>query len=100
MTQTNLVTLLQQAIPQLQDDNSTHLLELWLNCNAGQPILVDLEIENAGPDYINATEAAAVLSVSRRTITDMFKAGQIPAKKIGREWRTTRDLVYNYLTQP
>jgi len=40
----------------------------------------------ASDDPISATEAAKVLGVSASTVTRRAQLGDIPAKKVGRQW--------------
>lgn len=44
----------------------------------------------SGP-ILDASEAAALLRVSTKTLLRLARAGQIPGKKVGREWRFSAD---------
>jgi excisionase family DNA binding protein len=47
---------------------------------------------------LGAKEVAVLLSVSERTVTRMFKSGEITAfKPNGKLWRTRREIVATYL---
>jgi excisionase family DNA binding protein len=41
-------------------------------------------------EILDVHKAAALLTVSTDTVYDMFKSGELPARKVGRKWITTR----------
>jgi excisionase family DNA binding protein len=41
-------------------------------------------------EYLNVDEAAAILRVHPVTVRSMFKSGELPGFKAGREWRISR----------
>lgn len=43
-------------------------------------------------------EAAEILKVSKRTILDLIRKKEFPAKKIGGQWRISEDAIKRYLT--
>lgn len=45
------------------------------------------------PAALNVEEVADLLRVSKQTVYNLIKAGKLPATKIGREWRFSRDAV-------
>jgi len=49
------------------------------------------------PDLINLQETAELLRVSNQTVYNMLKDGRLSARKIGKEWRFTKDEVYEVM---
>jgi putative molybdopterin biosynthesis protein len=47
-------------------------------------------------DFLTVEEAAAWLRVSKNTIRESIRRGQLPAFKVGREWRISRQVVLDY----
>lgn len=45
------------------------------------------------PEIMNVEEVADLLRVSSQTVYNLVKQGKLPATKIGREWRFSRDAV-------
>ncbi len=43
------------------------------------------------PEYLKVEEVAARLKVQERTVRDWILRGELPAYKIGKEWRIRRD---------
>lgn len=41
-------------------------------------------------EIMDATEAAAFLKVGERTVRELARKGQLPARKVGKEWRFSR----------
>ncbi len=50
-------------------------------------------------DWLTLDELAAYLKRGRSTLYKMARKGQIPASKIGREWRFERDAIDAWLRQ-
>ncbi len=49
------------------------------------------------PEIMNVREVAKYLRVSTQTVYNLLKAGKLPAAKVGREWRFTREAVIHAL---
>jgi len=49
------------------------------------------------PEIMNVEEVADLLRVSTQTVYKLVRSGKLPATKIGREWRFSRDKVYEVL---
>lgn len=45
------------------------------------------------PAALNVEEVADLLRISKQTVYNLIKAGKLPATKIGREWRFSRDAI-------
>ena len=48
-------------------------------------------------EILTVKEAAALLKTSRQQIRRMIQNGELPAVKVGREWRITRNALLDYL---
>lgn len=44
----------------------------------------------AADDILTPPEAAALLKISERTLWNLTKAGKIPARRVGVQWRYSR----------
>lgn len=44
-----------------------------------------------------ANEVCDILKVTKRTLYNYIKAGQIPATRMGREWRFTEEAVKDFM---
>ena len=49
------------------------------------------------PDILDVHKAAAMLTVSADTVYDLFKSGELPARKVGRKWITTRAVLMRWV---
>lgn len=49
------------------------------------------------PEVLTAEEAAAYLRVSMNTMRKLLRDGEIPAAKVGREWRIKRAALDTFL---
>jgi len=49
------------------------------------------------PDILDVAMAAAFLTVSRDTVYRLFQSGQLPGRKVGRKWVTTKAAVIRWL---
>lgn len=49
-------------------------------------------------DVFTPTELAKYLGVSRKTVVRRLEEGQLPGRKIGIKWRTTKTAVDNFLS--
>lgn len=47
--------------------------------------------------YLSVVEAAEVINMSPAFVRRRCKAGDIPAKKLGRDWRITRDALDRWM---
>jgi excisionase family DNA binding protein len=48
-------------------------------------------------DILNVHGIAALLAVSTDTVYELLQSGELPGRKVGREWRTTRNAVMRWL---
>lgn len=48
-------------------------------------------------EVLNVEEVAELLDVSVWTVRDAAHKGQLPARKVGRAWRFSRQALLNYL---
>ena len=51
-------------------------------------------------EILTVKEAAALLKTSRQQIRRMIQNGKLPAVKVGREWRISRNALLDYLGFP
>ena len=49
-------------------------------------------------EVLTVKEAASLLKTSRQQIRRMIQAGELPAVKVGREWRILRESISSLLT--
>ena len=49
------------------------------------------------PVILSAHEVSKMMRVSIRTVLQMARDGELPAKKVGREWRFSRRALIEYL---
>lgn len=49
------------------------------------------------PEILDVGLAAAFLTVSRDTVYRLFQSGQLPGRKVGRKWVTTKSAVIRWL---
>lgn len=49
------------------------------------------------PDVLSLDEAAALLRVNSDDIKEMAEAGELPARKVGSQWRFSRSALLNWL---
>lgn len=52
---------------------------------------------NDSPEVLTLAEAAAFLRLCSHTVSKLARAGQIPGRRIGREWRFLRSELEKYL---
>lgn len=48
--------------------------------------------------YLNTTEAAALIRVDREWVARQCSAGNLPATKLGKEWRIHRDALALFMS--
>jgi excisionase family DNA binding protein len=51
------------------------------------------------PDILDVRGIAALLTVSTDTVYELLKSGQMPGRKVGRKWLTTRNAVMRWVEQ-
>ena len=49
------------------------------------------------PDVLDVHGAAALLTVSADTVYDLFAKGELPGRKVGRKWITTKAAVLRWI---
>ena len=49
------------------------------------------------PDVLDVRGAAALLTVSADTVYDLFAKGELPGRKVGRKWLTTKAAVLRWI---
>jgi excisionase family DNA binding protein len=49
------------------------------------------------PDVLDVHATAALLTVSADTVYDLFAKGELPGRKVGRKWLTTRAAVMRWI---
>ena len=49
------------------------------------------------PDILDVHKAAELLTVSADTVYDLFKSGELPGRKVGRKWITTRAALLRWI---
>jgi excisionase family DNA binding protein len=54
-------------------------------------------IPNRTFEVLDVKMAAELLTVSPDTIYDLFKRGELPGRKVGRKWLTTRNAVLRWI---
>ena len=57
-------------------------------------------METTEKDVLNSEEAAAFLGLSVFTVRDYARAGKIPGRKVGKEWRFSRPGLLKWLEAP
>jgi excisionase family DNA binding protein len=50
-------------------------------------------------DILNVHGIAALLEVSTDTVYELLLSGELPGRKVGRQWRTTRNAVMRWLEE-
>jgi excisionase family DNA binding protein len=53
--------------------------------------------EKTYPDILNLSELKSYLRISHSTALGLISSGQIPARKIGREWRVCKQDIINWI---
>jgi excisionase family DNA binding protein len=51
------------------------------------------------PDILDVHGVAALLTVSTDTVYELLQSGELPGRKIGRKWLTTRNAVMRWVEQ-
>src|ERR1700731_5199161 len=55
------------------------------------------EVPARAPDVLDVHGAAALLTVSADTVYDLFAKGELPGRKVGRKWLTTKAAVLRWI---
>jgi excisionase family DNA binding protein len=50
-------------------------------------------------DILNVYGIAALLDVSTDTVYELLQSGELPGRKVGREWRSTRNAIMRWLEE-
>lgn len=50
-------------------------------------------------EILNVRGVAALLDVSADTVYELLLSGELPGRKVGRQWRTTRNAVMRWLEE-
>jgi PAS domain S-box-containing protein/excisionase family DNA binding protein len=53
-----------------------------------------------GAEILDVHMTAELLTVSPDTVYDLFKAGELPGRKVGRKWLTTRRAILRWMERP
>lgn len=56
-----------------------------------------MEMENTYSEVMTTTEAMRYLKISRKTLLKLVRNGEIPAKKVGKDYRYLRSEIDRYL---
>lgn len=49
------------------------------------------------PDILDVESTAKFLAVSKDTVYSLFQKGEMPGRKVGRKWKTTKSAVLRWL---
>jgi excisionase family DNA binding protein len=52
------------------------------------------------PDVLTPAQLAELLQVDEKTVRGLAAKGELPARKVGREWRFSRQAVLDWLATP
>ena len=56
--------------------------------------------ELRGPDVLTLPQLAELLQVDEKTVRSLATAGDLPGRKLGRQWRFSRQAVLDWLATP
>jgi excisionase family DNA binding protein len=56
--------------------------------------------ELRGPDVLTPAQLAELLQVDEKTVRSLAAAGDLPGRKVGRQWRFSRQAVLDWLATP
>lgn len=48
-------------------------------------------------EVLTVEEVAELLKIQPATVRKLFRAGELPGRKVGRDWRTTREALESYM---
>ncbi len=54
-------------------------------------------MEDPGKEILTIEEAASLLGASMKTLISLLREGDIPARKVGREWRFSRTALIEWI---
>ena len=57
-------------------------------------------IMDSNLEVYSVKEVAAILKTSRQQVRKMIQAEELPAVKVGREWRISADALQDFMTDP
>ena len=57
----------------------------------------EMEKDSAQEEILTLDETAAMLKLHRRTVESMLLRGQLPGKKLGRQWRVLKSELLAFL---
>ena len=49
------------------------------------------------PEVLDVNMAAELLTVSRDTVYELFQSGELPGRKVGRKWITTKAAILRWI---
>ena len=52
-----------------------------------------------GDDILTTKQAAELLQIHETTVSQMAAAGDLPGRKLGRDWRFRRSALLNHITE-
>jgi excisionase family DNA binding protein len=53
---------------------------------------------SSNQEFLTFEEVADLLRISRPTLTEIIKRGEIPARKVGNQWRFHKQTLIEYIT--
>lgn len=56
-----------------------------------------MDVNNALPSFLKTEEVLGCLKVTPRTLYRLIRAGELPAVRVGRQWRFRRSDLENWL---
>lgn len=71
----------------------------WGACNEGQADRGSVAVDVQTKEVLNAEEAAEFLGFNPYTIREKARLGELPGRKIGREWRFSRRRLLEWLEE-
>ncbi|HEX3815834.1 MAG TPA: helix-turn-helix domain-containing protein [Mycobacteriales bacterium] len=95
MSKRDIVTRLMGDRLEIEDD--LQATRIWENDHPRNPGWVRAADENGNTDVLSLEEAAALLRVGPDDITELAESGEIPARKLGQQWRFSRSALLNWL---
>jgi excisionase family DNA binding protein len=95
MSKRDIVTRLMGDRLEIEDD--LQAVRIWENDHPKNPGWVRAADDNNGTDVLSLEDAAALLRVRPDDITELAESGEIPARKIGKQWRFSRSALLNWL---
>lgn len=59
-----------------------------------------MEMIDNSLEIYSVKEVAAILKTSRQQVRKMIQAEELPAVKVGREWRVSADALQDFMADP